>query len=221
MLEVRNLSKEYPAPGKQLTVLSGIDLLLNAGDSVSVIGPSGSGKSTLLYILGALEPPTAGTVRLDGSNPFELDEQRLSAFRNKEIGFVFQDHHLLPQCTVLENVLVPTLVAPSDDSYQSRAINLLKHVDLSDRIHHRPHELSGGEKQRVALARALIMKPRLMLCDEPTGNLDHESTNMVVSLLLDLHKSQQNILVVVTHNMEVAQRFSINYKLTDARLNRI
>ncbi len=221
MLEVRNLTKEYPAPGKQLTVLSGIDISLNAGDSASVIGPSGSGKSTLLYILGALEPPTTGTVRLNGDNPFELDEQKLAAFRNKEIGFVFQDHHLLPQCTVLENVLVPTLVAPSDDSYQSRAIALLEQVGLNDRLHHRPHELSGGEKQRVALARALIMKPQLMLCDEPTGNLDHDSTNTVVSLLLDLHKSRQNILVVVTHNMEVAQRFNLNYKLIDAHLHRI
>jgi lipoprotein-releasing system ATP-binding protein len=221
MLEARNLSKEYPAPDKQLSVLSGIDISLKAGDSVSIIGPSGSGKSTLLYILGALEPPTAGTVRLDGMNPFELDEKSLAAFRNRKIGFVFQDHHLLPQCTVLENVLIPTLVAPRDDSFQSRALDLLKQVGLSDRLNHRPHELSGGEKQRVALARALIMDPMLVLCDEPTGNLDHDSTNIVASLLLDLHKSRQNILVVVTHNMEVAQRFSHKFKLTDARLHAI
>jgi lipoprotein-releasing system ATP-binding protein len=221
MLEARNLSKEYPAPGKQLSVLSGVDLSLKAGDAVSIVGPSGSGKSTLLYILGALEPPTAGTVHLEGINPFELDEKSLAAFRNRKIGFVFQDHHLLPQCTVLENVLIPTLVAPLDDSFESRALELLKQVGLNDRLNHRPHELSGGEKQRVALARALIMDPILVLCDEPTGNLDHDSTNIVASLLLDLHKSRQNILVVVTHNMEVAQRFSHKLKLTDARLQLI
>jgi len=221
MLEARNLSKEYPTPGKQLSVLSGIDLSLKPGDSVSIIGPSGSGKSTLLYILGALEPPTAGTFRLDGMNPYELDEKSLASFRNGKIGFVFQDHHLLPQCTVLENVLIPTLVARQDDLFQSRALDLLKQVGLSERLHHRPHELSGGEKQRVALARALIMDPMLVLCDEPTGNLDHDSTNIVASLLLDLHRSRQNILVVVTHNMEVAQRFSLKFKLSDARLHPI
>jgi lipoprotein-releasing system ATP-binding protein len=221
MLEVRNLSKQYPAPDKQLSVLSAIDISLNEGDAISIIGPSGSGKSTLLYILGALEPPTDGTVRLDGINPFELDERNLAAFRNSKIGFVFQDHHLLPQCTVLENVLIPTLVAQSDNSFQRRAQDLLMQVGLSERLHHRPHELSGGEKQRVALARALIMDPMLLLCDEPTGNLDHDSTNIVASLLLDLHKIRHNILVVVTHNMEVARRFSLKFELTDARLHRI
>jgi lipoprotein-releasing system ATP-binding protein len=221
MLEARNISKEYPAPDKQLSVLSGIDISLNAGDDVSIVGPSGSGKSTLLYIIGALEPPTTGAVRLDGMNPYELDEKSLAAFRNRKIGFVFQDHHLLPQCTVLENVLIPTLVAPSSDTFQSRALELLNQVGLGDRLYHRPHELSGGEKQRVALARALIMDPLLVLCDEPTGNLDHDSTNIVASMLLDLHKSRQNILVVVTHNLEVAQRFGLKFKLTDARLQPI
>jgi lipoprotein-releasing system ATP-binding protein len=221
MLEARNISKEYPAPGKRLSVISGIDISLNAGDDVSIVGPSGSGKSTLLYILGALEPPTTGAVRLDGMNPYELDEKSLADFRNRKIGFVFQDHHLLPQCTVLENVLIPTLVAPAGDSYQSRALELLKQVGLGDRLHHRPHELSGGEKQRVALARALIMDPLLVLCDEPTGNLDHDSTNIVASMLLDLHKSRQNMLVVVTHNIEVAQRFGMKFKLTEARLQPI
>jgi lipoprotein-releasing system ATP-binding protein len=221
MLEVRNLSKEYPMPGKQLLVLSDIDLTLHAGDAISIIGPSGSGKSTLLYILGALEPPTSGTVRLDGRNPFELEEKGLAAFRNEKIGFVFQDHHLLPQCTVLENVLSPTLVSPSDDSAQHRALDLLEQVGLSPRMHHRPHELSGGERQRVALARALIMKPQLVLCDEPTGNLDHDSTRAVMTLLLRLHKIQQSILIIVTHNMEIAQSFSLKFKLTDTRLHQI
>jgi lipoprotein-releasing system ATP-binding protein len=221
MLEVESLSKEYPVPGQPLRVLSEIDFCLKPGDSASIMGPSGSGKSTLLYILGALEPPTAGTVRLDGSNPFEMHEKGLAAFRNAKIGFVFQDHCLLPQCTVLENVLVPSLVAGGDDSVQGRAVDLLQRVGLGARIQHRPHELSGGEKQRVALARALIMKPQLVLCDEPTGNLDHDSTESVTSLLLDLHRDQQSMLVVVTHNPEVAARFSMKYRLAETRLNRL
>jgi lipoprotein-releasing system ATP-binding protein len=221
MLEVRTLSKEYPAPGGQLLVLSEISLSLKEGDAVSIIGPSGSGKSSLLYILGAMETPTSGSVHLEGVNPHELDDQNLAAFRNEKIGFVFQDHHLLPQCTVLENVLVPTLVSDSENSVQQRAVELLERVGLSSRRNHRPHQLSGGEKQRVALARALIMKPRLILCDEPTGNLDHDSTNAVMSLLFDLHRIQQGILIVVTHNMELAQNFSLKYKLTDTRLYRI
>lgn len=219
MLEVQNLSKEYPSPGGQLPVLSGISLSLSAGDTVSIIGPSGSGKSTFLYILGAMESPTSGTVRLEALNPHALNGKELAAFRNEKIGFVFQDHHLLPQCTVLENVLVPTLVSKSGNSVQHAALELLERVGLSSRLHHRPHELSGGEKQRVALARALIMKPRLILCDEPTGNLDHDSANTVMSLLFDLHKMQQGILIVVTHNMDIAQNFSLKYKLSNTRLH--
>jgi lipoprotein-releasing system ATP-binding protein len=221
MLEVRNLSKEYPAPGGQLLVLAEISLSLREGDAVSIIGPSGSGKSSLLYILGAMETPTSGSVHLEGRNPHELDDKNLAAFRNEKIGFVFQDHHLLPQCTVLENVLVPSLVSNSDNSVRQRAVDLLERVGLSSRRDHRPHQLSGGEKQRVALARALIMKPRLILCDEPTGNLDHDSTKAVMALLFDLHKIQHGILIVVTHNMELAQNFSLKYKLTDTRLHRV
>lgn len=219
MLEVRSLTKEYPTPTGQLRILSEINLSLSAGDSVSIVGPSGSGKSTLLYILGALEPPTSGTVLLSGRNPFGLDEKSLAAFRNEQVGFVFQDHHLLPQCTVLENVLIPTLVAPeSDGTLQRRALDLLDQVGLGPRIHHRPHELSGGEKQRVALARALVRKPQLILCDEPTGNLDRDSTEAVATLLLKLQKSQQAILIVVTHNLDLAAKFSLKYGLSDAHL---
>jgi lipoprotein-releasing system ATP-binding protein len=221
MLEVRDLSKEYPAPGQQLTILANLNFSLNAGDSASIVGPSGSGKSTLLYILGALEPPTTGTVLLSGQNPYGMDERSVAAFRNEKIGFVFQDHHLLPQCTVLENVMIPTLVAPQDDSAQDRARRLLEQVGLSSRIHHRPHELSGGEKQRVALARALIRNPQLLLCDEPTGNLDRGSSETVMSMLLDLHRKQNGILIMVTHNPDVANRFDFQYRLADMSLHRI
>ncbi len=221
MLEVKNLTKEYPMPGQPLRVLTEINLKLQAGNAISIIGPSGSGKSTLLYILGALEPPTTGTISLSGRNPYEMDEKSLAAFRNETIGFVFQDHHLLPQCTVLENVLIPTMVSRADDQVRDRALALLEHVGLNPRINHRPYELSGGEKQRVALARALIMNPQLVLCDEPTGNLDHASAEAITSLLLDLHRSEQNILIVVTHNLDLAARFGLQYRLADTHLCRI
>jgi lipoprotein-releasing system ATP-binding protein len=219
MLEVSNLAKEYPTPRGPLTVLSGLSLSLKRGDGVAIMGPSGSGKSTLLYILGALEQPTAGKVTLDGRNPFQLTERELAAFRNRSIGFIFQDHCLLPQCSVLENVLVPTLVANHHAGYAVRARDLLQQVGLSDRLDHRPAELSGGEKQRVALARALIREPLLLLCDEPTGNLDQASANVVASLLLELHQRQETILMVVTHSAELASRFPVRYELRHANLH--
>ena len=218
MLVVENLSKEYGTPRGALPILSGVSLELKRGDAVAVMGPSGSGKSTLLYILGALEPPTSGSVTLDGQNPFALDERRLATFRNKEVGFLFQDHCLLPQCSVLENVLTPTLVARGGDEYGERARSLLEGVGLSERIHHRPSELSGGEKQRAALARALMMRPTLLLCDEPTGNLDQKAADNVASLLLELHRAQETILVVVTHSPELAARFPLKYRLIEQRL---
>ncbi len=220
MLEAKDVSKEYQTRGDTLRILSGVTFSLAPGESASVIGPSGSGKSTLLYILGALEPPSSGTVTLSGRDPFLLDDRSLAAFRNKEIGFVFQDHHLLPQCSVLENVLIPTLVSQDGTAnFKERARWLLDHAGLSQRLHHRPAELSGGEKQRVALARALILKPHLLLCDEPTGNLDRASTETVASLLLDLHQSERTILVVVTHNTELAARFSRQFKLLEGKLH--
>jgi lipoprotein-releasing system ATP-binding protein len=184
------------------------------------MGPSGSGKSSLLYILGGLEPPSAGSISLGGRNPFALGSSELADFRNAEIGFVFQDHCLLPQCTVLENVLVPTLIAPADN-FAPRATSLIDQVGLGNRIDHRPSELSGGEKQRVAIARALIRQPRLVLCDEPTGNLDPVSADAVASLLIDLHRQQKNILIVVTHSARLASQFPIRFELANAGLNRV
>ncbi len=221
MLQVEKVSKEYPTPGGVLTIISDISLTLSRGDAVSIMGPSGSGKSTLLYVMGALEPPTSGTVTLDGRNPYQLKEKELAAFRNQEIGFIFQDHCLLPQCSVLENVLTPTLVSTAHNDATDRAQALLKQVGLGDRLDHRPAKLSGGEKQRVALARALITKPQLLLCDEPTGNLDHKAADVVASLLLELHQQQETILVVVTHSAELAARFPQRYELTDHELRQV
>ena len=221
MLKVENVSKEYPTPRGALKIVSDVSLSLSQGEAVSIMGPSGSGKSTLLYIMGALEPPTSGTVNLDGQNPFQLKQKELAAFRNLEIGFIFQDHCLLPQCSVIENVLTPTLVSTRNTNDFERARSLLDQVGLADRLDHRPAELSGGEKQRVALARALIMQPQLLLCDEPTGNLDHKAADVVASLLLDLHRQQKTILVVVTHNAELAARFPLRYELTDQQLRQL
>lgn len=218
MLEVKNLSKEYPTPNGTLPILSDISLQFKRGDAVAIMGPSGSGKSTLLYILGALDTPTSGTVTLDGTNPFQLDEKSLAAFRNQHTGFVFQDHCLLPQLTVLENVLTPTLVTETQDNYPQRAENLIRQVGLTERLTHRPAELSGGEKQRVAIARALIMQPTLLLCDEPTGNLDRNSADTVANLLLELHQKQQTILIVVTHSAELAARFPRRFQMLDKNL---
>jgi lipoprotein-releasing system ATP-binding protein len=223
MLEVNNLSKEYATPRGELPILSGVSLRLARGDALSIMGPSGSGKSSFLYIVGALDPPTSGTVTLDGQNPFEMPERELAAFRNRRIGFIFQDHCLLPQLTVLENVLTPTLVAKGAKGAGQeleRARQLLAEVGLEARSEHRPAELSGGEKQRVALARALIREPLLLLCDEPTGNLDHASAATVAGLLLELHRRQETILVVVTHNAELAARFPLRYELQEQNLVR-
>ena len=226
MLEVHQVSKQYPTPRGPLTVLSEVTLSLEPGDAAAVTGPSGSGKSSLLYVLGGLEPPSSGRVALDGQDPFTLGQAELAEFRNTQIGFVFQDHCLLPQCSVLENVLVPTLVAGDNGSAAraaeiERARELIGQVGLHDRIEHRPGELSGGEKQRVAIARALVRKPRLMLCDEPTGNLDPASADNIASLLLDLHRRQHNILIAVTHSMKLAAEFPIRFEITDGRLTRV
>jgi lipoprotein-releasing system ATP-binding protein len=218
LLHADSIVKEYAAPGGTLRVLGGVSLTLRRGEAVSIMGPSGSGKSTLLSILGGLEPPTSGALTLDGENPYSLDPNALAAFRNRKIGFVFQDHYLLPQCSVLENVLVPTLVGVREPGLDGRARDLLEQAGLAARLDHLPSQLSGGEKQRVAIARALIRKPLLLLCDEPTGNLDARSGETVASMLLDMHRSEETILVIVTHSDRLASKTPVCFDLTDSAL---
>jgi lipoprotein-releasing system ATP-binding protein len=218
-LRVEYLGKEYPTRSGPLSVLRGVNLELQRGDALAVMGPSGSGKSTLLHILGTLDRPTSGSVRLDDKDPFALSERDLADFRNRHIGFVFQDHHLLPQCSVLENVLIPTLVSYDDRAQVTAwARQLLERVGLADRLDHRPAELSGGERQRVAVARSLIQRPVLLLADEPTGNLDRRTARSVGQLLLELHREQKTILVVVTHSQELADSFPRTFLMEDGIL---
>lgn len=218
-LRVENVCKQYPTRGAPLVVLRGVSLELNSGENVAVVGPSGSGKSTLLNIIGTLEPPSAGRVLLDGQDPAELDERRLAEFRNRKLGFVFQEHYLLPQCSLLENVLVPTIAAgrTTPDSI-ARAKQLLERVGLSHRLDYRPAELSGGERQRAALARALILRPALLLADEPTGNLDRATAERVGRLLLELQEQEGMMLIVVTHSRRLAELMSRRMELDDGVL---
>lgn len=219
MLIVSGLSKEYPSPAGPLAVLRDISLELKAGEAVAIMGPSGSGKSTLLHILGALDQPTSGTVTLEGQNPFSMDEAAQAHFRNRHLGFVFQDHFLLPQLTVLENVLVPLLAGEADHDAEERAKRLLTQMGLEPRLAHKPAELSGGEKQRTAIARALLRGPKLLLCDEPTGNLDRESAAIVASTLERARDQEGAALIVVTHSAELASRFGRRLQLRDGRLH--
>jgi lipoprotein-releasing system ATP-binding protein len=218
-LVVENIAKEYPTPAEPLRVLDGVTFTLGRGENLAVLGPSGSGKSTLLSALGALEAPTSGSVRLSGTDPFTLDEVALASFRRQNIGFVFQEHHLLPQCTALENVLVPFLAdgsATADE--QKRAIGLLERVGLSNRLDHRPAELSGGERQRVAIARAIVRDPTLILADEPTGNLDRTTARSIAELLLELQDERRAILIVVTHSGSLAASLERRMELDGGRL---
>ena len=220
-LAVSALRKAYPHPAGELVVLEGLDLSMSRGEALAVMGPSGSGKSTLLYILGSLERPTAGTVEICGQDPFALDGAALARFRNRSVGFVFQDHHLLPQCTSLENVLVPTLAGGGSSPEDARrARELLERVGLAERMDRLPSELSGGERQRVAIARALINGPPVVLADEPTGNLDRRSAAIVGSLLLELQRERGILLIAVTHSAELAARFPERAELADGRLAR-
>jgi lipoprotein-releasing system ATP-binding protein len=216
-LRIDHLSKDYPTRSGPLHVLRDISLGLAPGEALAVTGPSGSGKSTLLHIVGTLDIPTAGSVRLNDRDPFTLPEPELADFRKCSVGFVFQDHYLLPQCSVLENVLIPTLTGGPPNA-ETRARELLDRVGLRERLEHRPAELSGGERQRVALARALIQKPVLLLADEPTGNLDRRTAHSVGELLVDLHRQEGLMLIVVTHSSELARLFPRRREMLDGTL---
>ena len=219
-LTVTDLRKEYPTPTTPLVVLRGVSLSLSPGDRLAVVGPSGSGKSTLLNILGTLDTPTAGQVRLGDTDPFALSPKALAHFRSRSIGFIFQDHHLLPQCTALENVLVPRLaLGKTTEDDRRRAVELLGQVGLAQRVTHLPAELSGGERQRVAIARALINRPALLLCDEPTGNLDARTADTIADLLISL--SRDTILIGVTHSEHLAQRFGRQAQMADGELQHL
>ena len=211
LLKVSNVSKDYGA----VQVLRDISFSFTGGTSVAITGPSGSGKSTLLHIIGTLEKPSAGRVEINNTDPFTLSEPELARYRNADIGFVFQDNHLLPQYSVLENVLVPTFAFKQEPDATQRAYELLKRVGLTHRTSHRPGELSGGERQRVAIARALINQPGILLCDEPTGNLDTTTSEIIADLLFELHSVEQNMLIVVTHNLAFASRFQQHLQLSD------
>ena len=217
-----NLAKQYPTRNEPLVVLRGVSLTLATGDNVAVLGPSGCGKSTLLHILGTLDRPTAGQLRLDGCDLLALDEPQLADFRSGQIGFVFQDHHLLPQCTALENVLLPAM---ANGAVPAKAIErgrmLLERVGLNRRLDHLPAELSGGERQRVALARALVNQPTLLLADEPTGNLDRTTAASVARLLIEMQEQEQTMLIVVTHSMELARLLRRRMELDDGRLKEV
>ena len=221
LLEVEKVTKGFPAAEcEPVRVLEGADLSLDAGESVAILGPSGSGKSTLLNLVGALERPDTGRIRVCGTDLTTLDPDALAAYRNGTVGFVFQLHHLLPQCSVWENVLVPALAAPGGitDEVEKRAARLLEAVGLAHRRGHRPGALSGGERQRAAVARALINRPRLLLADEPTGALDRRTATGLVDLLLELNRAEGLGLVVVTHAPEVARRMQRVFEIVDGRL---
>ncbi|MFW6146723.1 MAG: ABC transporter ATP-binding protein [Planctomycetota bacterium] len=215
-LHVRDLHKQFPTPGAPLEVLRGVTFDAARGESVAILGPSGSGKSTLLNILAALDEPTAGDVMLDGVNPFALPARDLAAYRGRQIGFVFQDHHLLPACTALENLLIaPMALGAVQAHHRRRADALLGRVGLADRAGHRPGELSGGERQRVALARALMNGPALMLCDEPTGNLDERTAADVTDLLLSVAGREGATVLFVTHDTAIAARLGRRLRLSE------
>ncbi len=248
LLQLKEVAKRYPTSGGAdgISVLAGITLEIASGETLAIVGPSGSGKSTLLQIIGTLDRPTSGEVLLDGKNLAALDDRQLAEVRNRQIGFVFQSHYLLPQCTVIENVLVPTLAGSSrrkeaqfnseletrnskhesqslltsaaTETNAARAERLLKRVGLSERLHHRPGQLSGGERQRVAVVRALINRPQLLLADEPTGALDHASATALGQLLVELNQEEGVTLIVVTHALELAKRMGRIVQLNEGKL---
>ncbi len=222
LLDLRNVTKSYRAPdgGDAVDVLRGANFQVAAGESVAIVGPSGSGKSTVLNLIGALDRADSGEVIVDGRDVEKLGEEDLAAYRNTTVGFIFQLHHLLPQCTILENVLVPTLASPQRDAaaLNARAEALLDSVGLKHRLHHRPGELSGGERQRVAVARALINQPKLLLADEPTGALDRTNAARLTAILVELNKTHGVTLIMVTHALDLAQQMGRVIELSDGQL---
>lgn len=221
MIELINVSKSYDSPTDvHENVLTDIDLKVEKGKSIAIVGPSGSGKSTLLNLIGALDRPTSGSVIIDGIDLASQTDTQLAAIRNKRIGFVFQLHHLLGQCSVLENILLPTLADKSSQTTdcKQRAIDLLEQVDLKNRMHYRPSQLSGGQRQRVAVVRALINKPDLLLADEPTGSLDRDNSQNIAKLLIDMNRTQNVTLLVVTHSRQLAEHMGEMLMLTNGKL---
>ncbi len=216
-IQIKNLTKNYMNSGAKTPVLKGIDLEITAGQSVLILGASGAGKSTLLHIIGSLDSPSSGEVLIDGQNLFLKNEAQLCEYRNRDIGFVFQFHHLLPDFTALENVMMPLKIR-KDFKAPQKAADWINRVGLQDRQSHKPHQLSGGEQQRVALARALIGSPRLILADEPTGNLDAQNGEKIFDLLLQLNKELGSTLVVVTHNQALTGRFDKTVWLLDGKV---
>lgn len=219
LLEVEDLHKFYEMDGRPLKVLDGVSLSLHAGEMVALVGKSGSGKSTFLHLAGTLDSPTSGVVRFQGDDLFARSEAQLARFRNEQVGFVFQSHHLLPEFTALENVLMPALIRrAAAGPAEKRARELLAAVGLADRMRHRPTQLSGGEQQRVAIARALVMKPRLLLADEPTGNLDDATGEEIFRVFVELNREYGISAVVVTHSERLAARLPRRLRLAAGRL---
>jgi lipoprotein-releasing system ATP-binding protein len=222
LLQINQVTKSYPSGSATIRVLDSVSLQISAGESVAIVGPSGSGKSTLLNIIGTLDKPTSGNVLLDGENLSEHNDEKLAEIRNRQIGFIFQAHHLLPQCTVLENVLVPTLASKDKKQFRNgakeRGVQLLQRVGLGERLSHRPGQLSGGERQRVAVVRALINRPKLLLADEPTGALDRTSSQQLAQLLTELNREEKVTLIVVTHALDLADKMQRRFELKDGKL---
>ena len=219
MIQVQKLQKTFVKDGQRIEAIKGLDFEIAEGGSLAIVGVSGAGKSTLIHIIGTLDHPTSGTVLFGGLDVFNWPEKRLAAFRNRQIGFVFQFHNLLPEFTALENTMMPALIQrlPRNEAKQ-RAEAILKEVGLGDRITHKPGELSGGEQQRVALARALVLEPKILLADEPTGNLDTETGKKIEDMLLALNRTKGITLIVVTHNPSLADRMSHRIGLRDGRI---
>lgn len=222
VIKAVNLSKSFQKDGTRMEILKGLDFEISAGESVAILGASGAGKSTLLHILGTLDHPTSGNLFINGEDVFSYDERKLAELRNRKIGFVFQFHHLLPEFSSLENVMMPALIngMPKREA-RNRAEFVLNEVSLGDRVTHKPGELSGGEQQRVAVARAVMMEPDIILADEPTGNLDTETGERVQDVLINLNKSKGMTLIIVTHNQLLAERLDRSIGLRDGKISRM